>query len=87
MEGADLAGLPSNEDEVNQYEKAKSACKIPVAYIWAILTGVTLISIIPASGIFWLFFRQEMGLYQHSDQLTMETNRSAQGGYQSLRVD
>ena len=43
--------------------------KIPISYILAILTGVSLISVIPASGIFWLFFREETGLYQKADQL------------------
>jgi hypothetical protein len=43
--------------------------KIPGSYIWAILIGVALISVIPASGIFWLFFREETGLYQNADQL------------------
>ena len=52
-------------------EKTDPKYKIPVTYIWAILLGVTLISIIPASGIFWLFFRQETGLYQNADQLSM----------------
>jgi hypothetical protein len=52
-------------------EIRNSKYKIPVAFIWAILTGVILISIIPASGIFWLFFHQEKNLYLNSDQLTM----------------
>jgi hypothetical protein len=38
-------------------------------YVWAILTGVILISIIPASGIFWLQLRQETSLDNNSDQL------------------
>ena len=30
-----------------------------------------MVSIIPASGIFWLFFRQETGLYLNADQLSL----------------
>jgi hypothetical protein len=52
-------------------EIRNSKYKIPIAFIWAIITGVILISIIPASGIFWLFFHQEKDLYLYSDQLTM----------------
>ena len=52
-------------------EKTDPKYKIPKSYIWSILLGVTLISIIPASGIFWLFFRQETGLYLNADQLTL----------------
>ncbi|HSZ33302.1 MAG TPA: hypothetical protein VK772_08320 [Puia sp.] len=39
-------------------------------YIWAILTGVILITIVPASTIFWLLYRQETSLDFNSDQLT-----------------
>ena len=39
-------------------------------YIWAMLTGVILITIIPASAIFWLLYRQETSLDFNSDQLT-----------------
>jgi hypothetical protein len=49
----------------------ESGFQIPKSFVWAILIGVTLISIIPASGIFWLFFRQENGLYQNTDQMIM----------------
>ena len=35
-------------------------------YTWAIVTGVFLIGIIPTTGIFWLFFRQEIGLQANS---------------------
>ena len=52
-------------------EKPSPKFKIPVSYIWSILIGVVLISIIPASGIFWLFFRQETGIYLNSDQLSL----------------
>jgi hypothetical protein len=40
------------------------------SYIWAILTGVILITIIPASAIFWLLYRQETSLDFNSDQLS-----------------
>jgi len=52
-------------------KKPELTYKIPVAYIWAILTGVMMVSVLPASGIFWLLFRQEKGLYMNSDQLIM----------------
>jgi hypothetical protein len=39
-------------------------------YIWAILTGVILITIVPASAVFWLLYRQETSLDFNSDQLT-----------------
>jgi hypothetical protein len=39
-------------------------------YIWAILTGVILITIVPASTIFWLLYRQETSLDFNSDQLS-----------------
>jgi len=54
-----------------QYVNPESKFQIPKTFVWAILIGVTLISIIPASGIFWLFFRQENGLYQNTDQMMM----------------
>jgi hypothetical protein len=54
-----------------QYVHQESGFQIPKTFVWAILIGVTLISIIPASGIFWLFFRQENGLYQNTDQMIM----------------
>jgi hypothetical protein len=41
------------------------------AYIVAVLTGVLMISVIPASGIFWLIFRQETNLDIFSDQLSL----------------
>jgi hypothetical protein len=43
--------------------------KLVKSYITAILTGVFMISIIPASGIFWLIFRQETSLELNSDRL------------------
>jgi hypothetical protein len=52
-------------------ENPDSKSKIPASYIWSILIGVALISIIPASGIFWLFFHQETGIYLNSDQLSL----------------
>ncbi len=48
-----------------------SVSKLLKPYIWAILTGVILISIIPASGIFWLMLRQETSLDFNSDQLIL----------------
>ena len=64
-----------------QYFNPESGFQIPKTFVWAILTGVTLISIIPASGIFWLFFRQENGLYQNTDQMIMakEIDQRARG--------
>ena len=40
-------------------------------YIVAVLTGVMMISVIPASGIFWLIFKQEINLDLFSDQLSL----------------
>ena len=69
-----------------QYVHQESGFQIPKTFVWAILIGVTLISIIPASGIFWLFFRQENGLYQNTDQMIMakEIDQRARGINQSI---
>jgi hypothetical protein len=61
--------LPTVTKKPLQNLNRESRFQIPKTFVWAILTGVTLISIIPASGIFWLFFRQENGLYQNTDQM------------------
>ena len=52
-------------------EKTDSKYCISTRFIWAILIAVTLVSIVPAFGLFWLFYRQERGLYLHTDQLIM----------------
>ncbi len=62
---------PESQPTPVKHKKPEPKYKIPVSYIWSILIGVTLISIIPASGIFWLFFRQESGLYMNADQLSL----------------
>jgi hypothetical protein len=64
-----VSGIPVCMELTAKHEVQTDKYKIPVSYIWAILTGVALISVIPASGIFWLFFREETGLYQNADQL------------------
>lgn len=76
------AGIAEPIQNVNP----ESAFQIPKSFVWAILIGVTLISIIPASGIFWLFFRQENGLYQNTDQMIMakEIDERARGINQSI---
>jgi hypothetical protein len=51
--------------------KTESPYSISTRFIWSILIGVTLISVVPAFSLFWLFYRQETGLYLHTDQLIM----------------
>ena len=58
--------------DVNDPDKKKRpAYKISGNFIWAILIGVTLVSIVPAFSLFWLFYRQETALYLHTDQMIM----------------
>jgi cbb3-type cytochrome oxidase subunit 3 len=51
--------------------KTNSTYSTSTSFIWAILISVTLVSVVPAFGLFWLFYRQEKGLYLHTDQLIM----------------
>jgi len=44
--------------------------KLPRSYSLAIVTGILMVSIIPAISIFWLFFKQEVDSNYYSDQLT-----------------
>jgi hypothetical protein len=60
-----------NKRKRKQHRKTNSTYSISTRFIWAILIGVTLVSIVPAFGLFWLFYRQEKGLYLHTDQLIM----------------
>ncbi len=78
--------LQADTEKPTLYTNPELKLQIPKSYVWAILIGVTLISIIPASGIFWLFFRQENGLYQNTDQLIMakEIDQRATGINQSI---
>ncbi|HLA57791.1 MAG TPA: hypothetical protein VK622_03480, partial [Puia sp.] len=55
----------------NRHGKTNSTYSISTRFIWAILIGVTLVSVVPAFSLFWLFYRQEKGLYLHTDQLIM----------------
>ncbi len=67
--------------------KTRSIYSISTKFIWAILTGVTLVSVVPAFGLFWLFYRQETGLYLHTDQLIMskEINDRSQAINQHIK--
>ena len=69
IKGDRVEGIPACIKIPDKKETESGKNSIPVSYIWTILTGVALISCIPASGIFWLFFREETGLYQNADQL------------------
>jgi hypothetical protein len=74
MQGKKIAGIPACLEMSAKNPAQQIKYKIPVNYIWAILIGVSLISVIPASGIFWLFFREETGLYQNADQLMIASH-------------
>lgn len=67
--------------------KTESTHKISTNFIWAILIGVTLVSVVPAFGLFWMFFRQETALYQHTDELIIskEINQRAGAINQNLK--
>jgi hypothetical protein len=70
LNGEKISGIPACGDFPPKPAQPTNN-KIPRSYVWSILTGVALISVIPAFGIFWVFFREETGLYQNADQLIM----------------
>jgi hypothetical protein len=55
-------------------------------YVCAILTGVSLISIVPAFGIFWLLFRHETSLDLNSEQLSTAKQIDQRGHDIDLRI-
>jgi hypothetical protein len=56
--------------EITPNTEDQFTTKIIRPYVLAILTGVSLISIVPAFGIFWLLFRHETSLDLNSERLT-----------------